>query len=31
MAARIIVGISGATGAVYAIRLLELLRELGSG
>lgn len=30
MAARIIVGVSGATGAVYAIRLLEVLRELGA-
>lgn len=29
-APRIIVGVSGATGAVYAIRLLEVLRELGA-
>jgi 4-hydroxy-3-polyprenylbenzoate decarboxylase len=29
-APRILVGISGATGAVYAIRLLEVLRELGA-
>lgn len=27
--ARIIVGVTGATGAVYAVRLLERLRELG--
>lgn len=26
---RIIIGISGATGVVYAVRLLEVLRELG--
>ena len=26
---RMIVGVSGATGAVYAIRLLELLRRIG--
>lgn len=30
MAARIVIGISGATGAVYAIRLLQVLRELGA-
>jgi 4-hydroxy-3-polyprenylbenzoate decarboxylase len=26
---RIIVGISGATGAIYGIRLLQILRECG--
>ena len=30
MAARIIAGISGAVGAVYAIRLLKVPRELGA-
>ncbi len=29
MAQRIVVGITGATGAVYGVRLLERLRELG--
>jgi 4-hydroxy-3-polyprenylbenzoate decarboxylase len=29
MSKRIIIGISGATGVIYAIRLLEVLRELG--
>ncbi len=29
-APRIIVGVSGATGAVYAIRLLQVLRDLGA-
>jgi 3-polyprenyl-4-hydroxybenzoate decarboxylase len=27
---RIIVGISGASGAIYGIRMLQILRELGS-
>ena len=30
MAARIIAGISGATGVVYAIRLLKVPHELGA-